>query len=138
MTKFGQRLRDARLEAGYSQKQAADRAGMAQSTLSALETGEQPTSTFIPRLATLYRVSIRWLLDGVRNEEEGASSRLPLTPEQDDLLDHYDSASEAQRRLAQLVLRRSKEPVPEWAEPLAGIVDGLVAAVERTSTGKTE
>lgn len=138
MTKFGQRLRDARLDAGYSQKQAADRAGMAQSTLSALETGEQPTSTFIPRLATLYRVPVRWLLDGVRNEDEAEGGRLPLTPEQDDLLDHYDSASEAQRKLAQLVLRRSKEPVPEWAEPLAGIVDGLVAAVARAAGGKGE
>ncbi|AZV93738.1 helix-turn-helix domain-containing protein [Kerstersia gyiorum] len=136
MTKFGQRLRDARLEAGYSQKQAADRAGMAQSTLSALETGEQPTSTFIPRLAELYRVPIRWLLHGVKHEEASASSRFPLTPEQDDLLDHYDSASEAQRKLAQLVLRRSKEPLPEWAGSLAGIVDGLVAAVASATTDK--
>ncbi|CAB3858879.1 hypothetical protein LMG26788_02154 [Achromobacter pulmonis] len=61
---FGARLKLSRKAAGLTQKQAADKAGMSQGTLSDLENNGSTSSTYTSRLAYVYGVSARWLADG--------------------------------------------------------------------------
>ena len=62
-TPFGTRLRDARARVGLTQKEAAERAGIAQSTLAGLEKGGN-ASGHTPQLAALYEVDAHWLATG--------------------------------------------------------------------------
>ncbi|MBV2161392.1 LexA family transcriptional regulator [Achromobacter denitrificans] len=62
---FGERLKVARKAADLTQKQAAEKAGMSQGTLSGLENDVSTSSTYTTRLAHAYGVNARWLADGV-------------------------------------------------------------------------
>lgn len=64
MSTFGERLRQCRKEMGWSQAETARRAGMSQPNLSELERGEYPSSTFTPKLASIFGVNALWLSDG--------------------------------------------------------------------------
>ncbi|CAB3857194.1 hypothetical protein LMG3410_02090 [Achromobacter aegrifaciens] len=61
---FGARLKLARKASGLTQKQAAEKAGMSQGTLSDLENDGSTSSTYTARLAHVYGVNARWLADG--------------------------------------------------------------------------
>jgi len=70
-TPFGKRLFDAREAAKLTQKQAAKKVGMAQSTLAEAEISGK-RSGYTPQLAELYGVSAKWLATG--NGESPAAS----------------------------------------------------------------
>ena len=64
------RIKQARLEAGYTQQQTADITGIARSTLAKIETGKQePSIEQLGTLAQFYNKSLNWLL-GVSIEPE--------------------------------------------------------------------
>lgn len=64
MSTFAERLKSARVNAKLSQASAAKKAGMSQPNLSELENGKYPSSTFVPKLASIYGVSALWLSSG--------------------------------------------------------------------------
>lgn len=60
---FPARIKKARLEAGYSQKQVEEITGISQSNLSKYENGQlEPGLETLGTLAQFYNVSITWLL----------------------------------------------------------------------------
>lgn len=73
-TAFGQRLYDARKQAGLTQKQVRDKTGIAQGTLSELENDAQGSS-FTAALAELYGVSAIYLAEGKKGVEDRRISR---------------------------------------------------------------
>lgn len=84
-TPFGRRLFSARVDAGFSQEEAARAAGMkSQGTLSEAEISGK-RSGFTPQLAKLYNVSADWLATGKGNKELGAQPSLQLV--RDPILD---------------------------------------------------
>lgn len=67
---FGERLRTARNEAGYTQEEAAKHIGTKQNTISKYETGTlEPSLETLGALAQLYNANINWLL-GVTIEKD--------------------------------------------------------------------
>lgn len=67
---FGPRIKQARIEAGYTQKQIEEITGLAQSQIARYENGQlEPSLENIGVLAQFYNVSINWLL-GVSIEPE--------------------------------------------------------------------
>ncbi|KWH52543.1 S24 family peptidase [Burkholderia cepacia] len=61
---FGSRLKEARNEAGLTQKQLASKAGIKQATVSELENDKYQGSAFAAQLAAAVGVSALWLADG--------------------------------------------------------------------------
>lgn len=59
------RLKEARLEAGLSQQEVADKAGVAQSTIMFLESGRNKSSRSIVSIAKALNVNADWLVTGV-------------------------------------------------------------------------
>lgn len=60
---FVDRIKKARIDAGYTQNQVAEITGISQPILSKLETGErEPSLENLGILADFYEVSIDWLL----------------------------------------------------------------------------
>lgn len=60
---FGKKLRQARLDAGYTQQQIQDILKVNQTTLSRYESGErEPDYETLGTLADFYEVSVDWLL----------------------------------------------------------------------------
>ena len=63
MVKIGQRLKDLRIERKMTQKQLADRLGLATSAISSYESGDRyPTLDTLAALARIYHVSTDYLL----------------------------------------------------------------------------
>lgn len=63
MVKIGQRLKDLRIERKMTQKQLADRLGLAISAISSYESGDRyPTLDTLAALARIYHVSTDYLL----------------------------------------------------------------------------
>ena len=93
MTKMtlGERLKEARDEAGLTQTAAAKAAKMSQPNLSELENDEYPTSSFLPVLAEIYGVEPLWLSEG-----RGPKKRKYSTSDLD-LLQKIKALSPAQR-----------------------------------------
>jgi SOS-response transcriptional repressor LexA len=60
-TTFGVRLKQARREAGMTQKELASKAGIKQGTLSELENDKYAASAHTPQLAAALRVNALWL-----------------------------------------------------------------------------
>lgn len=61
---LGKRLKVARMEANLMQKEAAQKLGISNTTLSQYEKGQRnPDPTTLSKLANLYGVSVDWLLD---------------------------------------------------------------------------
>lgn len=73
---IGTRIREAREEAGLTQKQLAIRVGMRQPSLSQLETGESDGTTLIATFARELGVSAYWLETG--RGEKLAAAPAPL------------------------------------------------------------
>lgn len=113
MSTFGQRLQEARKAAKLSQTVVAKRVGMSQSLLSELENDEYPTSGFTPRLAHLYKVTARWLADGVGPREISDAEALE-DPEVLDLWIKYSSADAATKGLIECLLSGRR---PKWMSP---------------------
>ena len=69
---IGNRIKEARKEKGLTQKALADSIGMAQATLSQLETGSSAGSTLLASIATKLGVRALWLETGKgpRKEEQ--------------------------------------------------------------------
>lgn len=64
MTTRSERLRDARLKAGLSQKQVADAVGMKQPSYSYLEKNDNASSSLLPEIARVLKVDPIWLRTG--------------------------------------------------------------------------
>lgn len=63
MVNFGERLRTLRTEKGYTQKQLADRVGLAISAISSYESGNRfPTYDVMVKFARIFHVSTDFLL----------------------------------------------------------------------------
>ena len=70
MVKLGKRLKELRLEGKMTQKQIADRLGLAISAVSAYESGDRyPTYDTLITLARIYHVSTDYLL-GISSRRE--------------------------------------------------------------------
>lgn len=60
---FSNKIKKARLEAGYTQEQVASLTGISQEIISRIETGaREPSLENLGILADFYEVSIDWLL----------------------------------------------------------------------------
>ena len=60
---FGQKLRTAREQAGYTQRQITEITGIKQPTLASYETGRrEPDIETLGKLADFYNVSVDWLI----------------------------------------------------------------------------
>lgn len=102
---IGSRIREVRKERGWSQKQLAEKVGIAQASISGLETSESYGTTYVARLAAALGVSPLWLETGKGPREpvagEGApTSLLELRAEtaaELKLLVVYRSANERER-----------------------------------------
>jgi len=69
-TKFHEKLKQARTEAGYTQQQVADILHIGRSTLANYEMGRiEPNLETLARLADFYCVSVDWLL-GTKGENK--------------------------------------------------------------------
>jgi SOS-response transcriptional repressor LexA len=82
---FGSRVKRRREELGMSQKDLADKAGIAQPTISFIESGRNKASTYVVQLASALKVSAQWLDTGrgpkePSNVENGPNmrARVPL------------------------------------------------------------
>jgi len=80
---LGQRIKFARINvAKLSQRELAERAGIAQSLVSALEKEQRKNTTHMVELADALRVSIRWLASGngqmQKPKEDGDFSKLKM------------------------------------------------------------
>ena len=65
----GQRLRQARKAANMTQVTLAQVSGVMQARITALETGVQEKSVFLPELALALGVDVSWLATGITQEE---------------------------------------------------------------------
>lgn len=72
---IGKRVREARKSAGLTQKELATKAGMTQSSLSELETGESAGTTNVATLARHLGVNAYWLETG-KGEPRGNGGSL--------------------------------------------------------------
>lgn len=87
LSSLGDRLRFARKKAGLTQKALAQKAGMSQSSVSELENGEYPTSSYTAQLADATGVRALWLAEGKgpmhldeRTQDRTSSSEIGLQP----------------------------------------------------------
>jgi SOS-response transcriptional repressor LexA len=80
-TTFGTRLKQARKDAGLTQKELATKAGIKQATISELENDKYHGSSFAPQLAAALRVNALWLANekGLKHipDNSGASISSP-------------------------------------------------------------
>lgn len=113
-TPFGERLKKAREDAGFTQEVAARRVGMSQGTLGQLER-EGKGSSYTPALAALYRVDAVWLATGKGDPEVRKVDAPPVVIQQDsdsvnfqeieDLIRLYGAATNSGRKVALEALR---------------------------------
>lgn len=78
-TTFGKRLKQARTEAGLTQKALALKAGIKQATVSELENDKYHGSAFAPQLAAALRVSALWLANEKGPKHIPGSHDAPIT-----------------------------------------------------------
>ena len=65
----GQRLKEARKAANMTQVTLAQVSGVQQARITALETGVQEKSVFLPKLALALGADVSWLATGITQEE---------------------------------------------------------------------
>lgn len=75
----GQRIKEARKEAGLTQAELCAKVGMNQSTLSELERGDSRSTSFVASLAAALRVSPLWLETG-RGPKHSTPGDQPQSP----------------------------------------------------------
>ncbi|WP_257803294.1 XRE family transcriptional regulator [Burkholderia glumae] len=63
-TTFADRLKQARRDRGLSQTALAERVGVSQTTIAALETGRASTTVHWPAIADVLAVNLKWLVHG--------------------------------------------------------------------------
>lgn len=91
--KMGDRIRDRRKAAGWSQTKLAEESGISQQMLSKLERGVASGTTEIVRLARALNVSPKWLESG----EEPMTPMNDLPPDERQLLEGYRTSSPAEK-----------------------------------------
>jgi len=123
MTTFGKRLKEARKQAGLSQKEVAERIGTKQPLISELENDEYLTSGFTTRLAHLYKVSARWLAEG-KGPKEIAVMELLDDEEVAGMLRRYSGQDDATKAMVKHLLREAGQPKPAW------MTEGVATAIE--------
>ena len=74
MTTLASRLKQARKEAGLTQRELAEAAGIQQPVISQIEKGQNQQSAHIAKLAHACRVRALWLSDGAGPKEIGGDS----------------------------------------------------------------
>lgn len=69
---FREKIKKARLQAGYTQKQVSELTGIAQNTISRIESGtREPDLENIGTLIDFYQVSADWIFGtGIKNNRE--------------------------------------------------------------------
>ncbi len=68
---IGERMKEIRIESGYTQKEFARILGVSQSHLSGVENGkQQPSETFVRFFATTFKVNREWLVNGMGEKKE--------------------------------------------------------------------
>lgn len=82
MNTLGQRIRSRRKELKMTQKALAAKVGMSQGNLSELENDLYPSSSFVPRLAEVLKVTAIWLADG-KKESAAIAQITPKHPDPD-------------------------------------------------------
>ena len=87
---MGDRIRERRKAAGWSQTKLADESGISQQMLSKLERGVASGTTEIVQLARALKVSPRWLESGEEPMED-------LTADERRLLEGYRALSPAEK-----------------------------------------
>lgn len=90
------RLKDARREKGFTQREVAERAGISQPTYSALEGKDGTGSKHLPKIAEVLGVRVRWLYSGEGPRYKG---ELELTETEEDMIAMWRSFPESSRRL---------------------------------------
>lgn len=123
MSTFGARLHEARKNIGLSQKEVATRTGIGQSLLSELENDHYQTSGYVFQLASLYKVSARWLAEG-KGPREISAVELLDDPEMERLLKLHSQADDATQSLIHHLLRDPGQAKPEW------MTEGTATAIE--------
>lgn len=78
-TTFGHRLKQARKEAGLTQKELATKAGIKQATISELENDKYHGSAFAPQLAAALGVNALWLANEKGLKHTLANNDRPIT-----------------------------------------------------------
>jgi transcriptional regulator with XRE-family HTH domain len=69
--KFGERLRQFRKKLGLVQTEFGDKLGVSLATITRLERGVfKPQGDFLAKLALVFDCDIRWILTGIRQEEQ--------------------------------------------------------------------
>lgn len=96
--KIGERIKQARGEAGLSQPQLAQLCGWdSQSRISQYETGKnEPALDDIERIAEALGVSFGWLASG---EEQFHIEKNPITSEERALIDNYRHSDDRGRKM---------------------------------------
>lgn len=106
-TPFGRRLFTARVDAGFSQEEAAKAAGMkSQGTLSEAEISGK-RSGFTSQLATLYKVNADWLATGKGSKEPTAQQALQLV--RDPILDDLDALPPHEAEIFRIQIRAAAD-----------------------------
>ena len=80
MDTLAQRLKQTREEAHLSQTELAERAGCSQGLIGNLESGNQKTSSKLPRIAQVLGVEPLWLAEGKGPKRRAAEEDPPLAP----------------------------------------------------------
>jgi len=72
---FGERLKNARLASGMTQKQMSSRIGVKENTIAEWETGkQQPRANRVQMIASLLNVPLLWLLAGSQQVPDSTSN----------------------------------------------------------------
>lgn len=103
---IGSRIREARKARKWSQTELGTRCGLAQNTISELETGESQGTTYLARLASALEVSALWLetgkgvrdVTGTSFSPPGALDLRAQTAAELQMLMVYRSANELERK----------------------------------------
>lgn len=81
---FGERLKQSRNRKQLTQSQVADRLGVDFTTISKYENDKsQPDNQTLRELASVYEVSLDWLLSGEKVTEPAALNRIVVNGEQE-------------------------------------------------------
>jgi transcriptional regulator with XRE-family HTH domain len=83
---FGARLKQSRKKKQFTQSQVADRLGIDFTTISKYENDKsQPDNEILRKLASLYDVSVDWLLTGEFSNEKKKKNSIYMNGEQEEL-----------------------------------------------------